>query len=446
MQRYRLGLKLRSFSQLYFVIKISISLFAVLSISSSAFCQSFGPKIIIIEDFQSVEIYPVGDPQSLAIIPLKEKERLHISFDDFSANTQALNYTWVHCNRNWETSGLISSEYLDGFLESQLPLAELCFNTYQPYSHIKSNLPEANCMPRISGNYYLVIFEEDPEDFLLQYPVVIVEQLAEIQSSIHRAMKMEQRETHQEIDILADLTNLSVQNPFEDIQLSIVQNRNWKSIKSMAPRFLRNGYYDFNYNNGENTFNGGNVFRFADSKNIPVPTLRIRGFELKELWTATVRNEKPRGIDPFLFQEDARGGFSIRKQNSSNPEIEADYVVLDIFLEDIENSGHREIYVIGDFNQYRSIDDCKLHYDSKEKAYRGLIRVKQGYLEYRLAEKNQNKNGTLTWDLSWTEGNHWECPNNYTSIIYMREWGKRYDRVIACKKKFTNGSIGLSLN
>ena len=102
--------------------------------------------------------------------------------------------------------------------------------------------------------------------------------------------------------------------------------------------------------------------------------------------------------------------------------------------------------MIGDFNQYRSIDDCKLHYDSKEKAYRGLIRVKQGYLEYRLAEKNQNKNGTLTWDLSWTEGNHWECPNNYTSIIYMREWGKRYDRVIACKKKFTNGSIGLSLN
>lgn len=411
------------------------------------YSQSIIPKIIIIEDFQSVQIHPVGKPQSLATIPLGKKQTLLVSLDDFSSNTQSLSYTWVHCNRDWTPSGLISSEYINGFLEGQLPLAELCFNTYQPYSHISSTLPEENCMPRISGNYYLRIYEEDPEDFLLQYPVVIFEQIADVQSEIHRTMNLELRNSHQEIDIIADLTNLSVQNPFRDIRIGIVQNRNWRSIKMLAPRFLRNGFYDFNYNNGENAFEGGNVFRFVDTKNIPIPTLRIRGYNLEKIWIATVRNEKPRGIDPFLFQDDARGGFVFRKQNSVMPNLEADYVVLDLFVKDVEKSGDRNLYVIGDFNQYRALESCLLHYDTLVEAYRGRVLVKQGYLEYAIGEYNFDPSiDDLTWDLSWTEGNHWQCPNNYTSILYMREWGKRYDRVIAIKNIRTNGSLGLGLN
>ena len=52
----------------------------------------------------------------------------------------------------------------------------------------------------------------------------------------------------------------------------------------------------------------------------------------------------------------------------------------------------------------------------------------------------------MNWDLSWTEGNHWQCPNYYDAIIYMKEWGKRYDRAIANKKIYTNGNLGLSLD
>ena len=446
MQRYKLGSELRSFSELYFVIKHCYFFFIFFLFLVYGKCQSFRPEIIAIDDFKSIEIYPIGDPQSAPIISLNSIKSLHVSFDDFSSNTQPLNYTWIHCDRNWKQSPLMSSEYLNGFLEGQLPIAELCFNTYQPYSHVMTSLPELNCTPRISGNYYLIIYEQDPEDFLLRYPVIIVEQLAEIQGSIHRTMNMDQRGTHQEIDITADLTNISVQNPFNDIQLSIIQNRNWTSLRSLSPRFLRNGIIDFNYNNGENSFAGGNIFRFADSKNIPIPSLRIRKFELKELWVANVMEEKPRGINPFLFQDDSRGGYVIRKQNSNQPETEADYILLDVFLKDIENLGNRKLYVIGDFNQYRMKENYRLFYDSNEKAYRGLIKVKQGYLEYVIAEPSYEFGENMNWDLSWTEGNHWQCPNYYDAIIYMKEWGKRYDRAIANKKFYTNGNLGLSLD
>ncbi len=156
--------------------------------------------------------------------------------------------------------------------------------------------------------------------------------------------------------------------------------------------------------------------------------------------------EKPRGIDPFLFQDDSRGGYVIRKQNSNQPETEADYILLDIFLKDIENLGNRKLYVIGDFNQYRMKENYRLFYDSNEKAYRGLIKVKQGYLEYVIAEPSYEFGENMNWDLSWTEGNHWQCPNYYDAIIYMKEWGKRYDRAIANKKFYTNGNLGLSLD
>ena len=173
-------------------------------------------------------------------------------------------------------------------------------------------------------------------------------------------MNMDQRGTHQEIDVTADLTNISVQNPFNDIQLSIIQNRNWTSLRSLSPRFLRNGIIDFNYNNGENSFAGGNIFRFADSKNIPIPSLRIRKFELKELWVANVMEEKPRGINPFLFQDDSRGGYVIRKQNSNQPETEADYILLDVFLKDIEIGKIMSLAYDKTINKYFGIAIIKL--------------------------------------------------------------------------------------
>ena len=407
----------------------------------SGYGQNAKPEISLHPDFQGFQLYPGGQPQHLAAIPLGEPNALQLSYDDLSANTLPLNYTWIHCDRNWVPSSLLASEYLEGFLEGQAAPGLLSFNTYQPYSHVSMRLPQASCMPRISGNYYLVLYESDPAEYLAKYPVVIYENAVGIQTSIHRTAPLELVKTHQEIDALADLTAFSVQNPFDDVQWSVIQNRDWNSLRSFRPRYLRNGYYDFDYNNGENAFPGNNIFRFVDSKNIPVPTLRIPRYDLQERWHAYVVTEKPRGIDPFVNQDDARGAFVPRKQNAT-AETEADYVVLDLAVEDLEKSGHRVIYVVGDFNQYQPRDEHQLLYSPTDGTYSGQILVKQGYLEYHLAEWDPE---TASWDYLFTEGNHWNCPNEYTSFLYLRQWGQRYDRVIGYSQAFTNGMLGLNV-
>ena len=202
--------------------------------------QKMGPELFIYPELRTFLLHPAGQAQSLAVAPLCEVGALSLQFDDVSANTQALNYTWVHCNRNWNPSPLLSTEYLEGFLEGQLHQGTLSFNTYLPYSHFSDQLPHANCMPRISGNYYLLIYEQDPNDYLVKYPVVFYENAAGIQSSIHKTADVSLTKTHQEIDALVDLSGFSVQNPFSDVQLSLVQNRNLASLRTLAPRYLRN--------------------------------------------------------------------------------------------------------------------------------------------------------------------------------------------------------------
>ena len=413
----------------------------LLGLSYCAFAQKGTPEIALHQDFRSFQLYPTGEPQRLAAIPLGEAHVLQLAFDDLSANTQALNYTWVHCDRNWAASPLLSAEYLNGFMEGQLNQGNLSFNTYQAYSHFSMALPQSNCMPRISGNYYLILFENDPAEYLVKYPVVIYENAAGIQSSIHQTAPIELSRTHQEVDALADLSNFSVQNPFEDVQLSIVQNRDWQSVRAFQPRYLRNGHYDFDYNNGENAFPGNNIFRFVDAKNIPVPTLRIPRYDLQALWHAYVVKEKPRGIDPFVNQDDARGAFVPRKQNANSP-TEADYVVLDLFVEDIEKSGHRHLYLVGDFNQYQRKEEYQLIFDPEKGGYTANILVKQGYLEYHLAEWTEDE---AQWDYTFTEGNHWNCPNEYTLFLYLRQWGQRYDRVIGHSQNISDGILGLNI-
>ena len=142
-----------------------------------------------------------------------------------------------------------------------------------------------------------------------------------------------------------------------------------------------------------------------------------------------------------MNQDDARGAYVPRKQGASQS-TEADYIWLDFWVEDLERSGQRNLFVVGDFNQYRQAEEYQLVYDEKEQAYRGSVLVKQGYLEYHLAEWDAE---TQRWDLQYTEANHWNCPNDYTAILYLREWGQRYDRVIGYSPLRTDGILGLNI-
>jgi len=388
---------------------------------SQLLCQA--PEIKKDSLIQTVLLHPVDRVDAPAVVGLGQPRALQLRFDDFSQSVLPLRYVWVHCDRNWQPSPIIASEFLSGFWEGQIAEGRLAFNTYQGYSHYEMQLPEESSMPVLSGNYYLWIFAD--EQLLIQLPVVFAEGPSALQVAVRRPVAAKWTDRYHEVDAWFPWDASRTQNPFSDVRLAVLQNRDWNSYRLLAPRFAQGDRLDFDYNGGENAFLAGNVFRFVDTKALPSPSLRVTRYELGDRWVGFVRQDLAAGLGVYVRQEDARGTF-VPRSARGDAHTQADYVWLDFELKDSEGWGGRRIALEGDFNQYRPGPEHLLRFDEGRGAYVGRVLVKQGYLEYRFRDLNAGAEG-----LDWTEGSHSRSANQYTTIVYARLWGERYDRAIA---------------
>jgi hypothetical protein len=371
----------------------------------------------------SVLWHPVDRVDAPAIVGLGQPRALQLRFDDFSQSVLPLKYVWVHCDRNWQPSPIMASEFVRGFWEGQVPEGRLAFNTYQGYSHYEMQLPEESSMPVLSGNYYLKVFAD--EQLLLQLPVVFAETPSALQVAVRRPVAAKWTERYHEVDAWFPWDASRTSNPFTDVRLGILQNRDWNSFRLLAPRFAQGDRLDFDYNGGENAFLAGNVFRFVETKALPSPSLRVTRYELSDRWIGFVRQDIPAGIGTYVRQEDARGSF-VPRSARGDAGTQADYVWLDLELKDTEAWGGRRIALEGDFNQYQPGPEHVLSFSEARGAYIGRILVKQGYLEYRFRDLNAGVDG-----IDWTEGSHSRSANQYSAVVYARIWGERYDRAVA---------------
>ena len=111
--------------------------------------------------------------------------------------------------------------------------------------------------------------------------------------------------------------------------------------------------------------------------------------------------------------------------NTDNNNVEADYCMIHFSLENYEDLGDRKIYVIGNFNNYRLDNKSELVYDANSGLYKNTSLIKQGFVNYKFITLTNNK-----VDHSLIDGNFHQTENEYTVIVYYRDIGARYDKVI----------------
>ena len=116
-------------------------------------------------DIRSLKVYssPAGELGDAVV--LLDGGELTVEFDELSSERRYMRYSLTHCNADWKPSGLVESEYLDGFNEGTVDDFEFSRATTVQYIHYRFTLPNEQVRFTVSGNYILKIYDEsDPEE------------------------------------------------------------------------------------------------------------------------------------------------------------------------------------------------------------------------------------------------------------------------------------------
>src|SRR5688572_5998134 len=207
------------------------------------------------------------------VIELGKPEKLILSFDDLEGEYKNYMYTLIHCDASWNPSTLQPHEYLAGFTEDRIYEYRTSFNTLQAYTHYEQEIPGREVRPFLSGNYLLKVYIEGvPEEPVITRRMMVLQTKTAIDATVKRATIVSDMFSKHEIDFIVHYPGLPVANPFEDVKIVLQQNSRWDNvITGLKPLFLKENLLEYNFED-ENTFNGGNEFRYFDIRTLRMQT------------------------------------------------------------------------------------------------------------------------------------------------------------------------------
>ncbi len=156
---------------------------------------------------------------------LNSDDRIVISFDEIAEDNRWLQYRLIHCNADWQPSRLVESEYLDGFNIADIEDFAYSENTFVHFVNYRIEFPNQSMRPLVSGNYLLQVTDRDaPEDILLQARFMVTEEAAAISGTASGRTDRGHNTEWQQLDMSVMLRGIENANPYQDIEISILQN------------------------------------------------------------------------------------------------------------------------------------------------------------------------------------------------------------------------------
>lgn len=353
-------------------------------------------------------------------------ERLHLSFDDIIGDEADYYYQIEHFDHNWAKSQLAKAEYLEGIDNIRIFNYENSYNTLQSYSHYRLSIPnEESRGLKVSGNYMIKIFNGGGE-LVFSRKFMVTERLAVVPIQIKRSRNLNFIETRQVLNFSIDPREFLLKNPDQTIRVVLIQNHNLKSaITDLKPQFTMGNELIYRYDQ-ESSFWGGNEYLMFDNKELRASTADINYVDVDRLYHHHLFPDRSRAGEPYTYNPDINGGFVIRSLNARDPNIEAEYTWVHFNLINYDDLQGGEPHIFGGFNNFQTDESTKLTYNQESGQYEGARLFKQGFYNYKYVLKRAD--GSI--DEGFFSGNHDETENTYQVLVYYRDLGARYDRLI----------------
>jgi hypothetical protein len=407
-------------------------LYTYLFIQLSLNGQSRHQTQVLVPNIKTLQIGILGEKVSLPILSLNGTEVINIGFDEMSHQAHSYSYKVLHCNSDWSLSSINTTEYINGFTTGDINGSRLSMNTNIQYTHYSFNLPNENMNFKISGNYVVLVYEDNKQDKpILQACFSIAEPRVNITAAIRGNTDTELNGMFQQLDFDINLNGYKVSDINTELKVKVQQNnRTDNEITALSPTYISDTKLSY-VNNKALIFEGGNEYHRFDISSVYAASEGIDAikFERPNYHTYLTPNkiQKTKG---YTQDFDVNGRFIINLQNSDDDDIDADYMFVHFNLPNPQPYFDGQVYIGGDLNYNLLNSASRMEYNGNTGNYSHTLLLKQGGYNYQYWFRAK---GEQRASVERVEGSYWQARNEYTIYVYHRGCGERYDKLVGIK-------------
>ena len=357
---------------------------------------------------------------------LKLGEPLVLEFDALNGDEEDFYYVIEHFNFDWTPSTLVKSEYLKGLDNQRILSYENSFNTYEVYSHYDLRIPNLQTRALLKSGNYMISIYDDYDELMFSRKFVIYEDLVNVGAKVKRSRDVTSIAEKQSVDMVISTNSINFNNPLETIKTLVIQNNNLNTaISDLKPQYTLGNELIYRYDT-ESAFWGGNEYIFFENKDVRAANVGVQFIELKDLYHNYLYTNISRKNRPYTYNPDINGNFQITAIDRSNVDVEADYTMIHFSLlhDEFKN---KDVHIYGNFNAFAIEDFTKMEFNPESRRYECILILKQGFYNYKHVVVDRT---TGELDEGAISGDFWQTENNYKVLVYYRDLGARFDRLI----------------
>ena len=390
---------------------------------------SHGQHMVYEENIRTLQVCLNDNPLLPPVLPLKGTSTLNISWDEMSHDYHRYIYRLQHCTYDWqETPDLFESDYLYG--NNDLPVEDYhtSFNTTQLYTHYSLRFPNTDTAVLLSGNYKLLIFDEDnmEEGPAIEVRFQVIEEGMRLSMHVSSNTDIDYNDKHQQVSLDLNYGSIGVTNPQQQIHVVVTQNRRQsRTATNITPTIFKSNGLEWQHCR-DLIFPAGNEYHKFEILDVNLSGMNVDCMRWSEPYYHAILWSNQVPIN-YLTNEDANGAFFPRNANQENNDIQSEYTYVHFTLQSPPLP--QDVYVNGTWSNGELAEECRMQYNETYGCYDASILLKQGYYNYQYITADGATHSTM--------GDFWQTENEYQSFVYYRDYTDRYDKIVAYARVHT---------